>query len=74
MALTMHRASVPMFKQTLASLSAVLDKAEAFCQENDPDPAEFIERRLAPDMFTLTQQVQRATFHSAQAAAKLAGL
>ena len=74
MALTMHRASVPMFKQTLASLSSVLDKAEAFCQENDPDPAEFIERRLAPDMFTLTQQVQRATFHSAQAAAKLAGV
>ncbi len=73
MALTMHRASVPMFKQTLASLSSVLEKARAFCAKNNLDPEKFLEGRLAPDMFTLTQQVQRATFHSAQAAAKLSG-
>jgi hypothetical protein len=62
-----------MFKQTLAALSSVLQKAEAFCAESDLDPKEFLERRLAPDMFTLTQQIQRLTFHSAQAAAKLSG-
>jgi len=73
MALTMHRASIPMFKQTLASLAHILDQAEAFCQDKNLDVAEFLERRLAPDMFTLTQQVQRATFHAAQAGAKLSG-
>jgi len=71
MPLSMHRVSIPLFKQTLASLSAVLEKAEAHCADNAINVGEFLERRLAPDMFTFTQQVQRATFHSAQAAAKL---
>ena len=71
MPISMYRASVPMFKQTLAALSAVIDKAEDYCADNNLGPAEFLERRLAPDMFNLTGQVQRATFHSAQAAAKL---
>ena len=57
MALTMHRASVPLFKQTLASLSTILQKAENFCAGNGLEPGEFLGRRLAPDMFTLTQQV-----------------
>ena len=73
MAITMHRASVPMFKQTLASLSSVLEKAEAFCGDGGLDKGEFLQRRLAPDMFTLAEQIQRATFHSAQAVAKLTG-
>jgi uncharacterized protein len=73
MALTMHRASIPMFKQTLTSLSYILGQAETFCTENKLNVSEFLERRLAPDMFTLTQQIQRATFHSAQAGAKLSG-
>lgn len=71
MALTMHRASIPMFKQTLGSLSFILKKAEAFCSDGDLELKDFLQRRLAPDMFNLTQQVQRATFHAAQAAAKL---
>ena len=72
MPLSMHRISVPLFKQLLAALAAVLEKAEAHCADNGLDPKDILTKRLAPDMFTLIQQVQRETFHSAQAGAKLA--
>jgi len=71
MPLSMHQASVPVFRQSLAALSAVLDKAEAHCKDADQDPTELLAARLAPDMFTLTEQVQRATFHASQCAAQL---
>ena len=71
MSVSMYRISVPVFRQSLAALFAVLEKAETFCSENDLESVELLEKRLAPDMFTLKQQVQRATFHAAQAAAKL---
>ncbi len=74
MPISMHRASVPVFRQSLAALSAVLDKAEAHCKNADGDPAELLASRLAPDMFTLTEQVQRATFHASQCAALLGGV
>ena len=59
MALTMHRTSEPLFKQILASLLTILQKAEEFCAEKGLDPGEFLGRRLAPDMFTLTQHGRR---------------
>ena len=71
MPISMHRASVPVFRQSLAALSAVLDKAEAHCKNADRDPAELLAARLAPNMYTLTEQVQRATFHASQCAAQL---
>ena len=74
MSLSMHQISVPLFKQSLSALVAVLKKAEAHCADNGLDPRDFLTKRLAADMFTLTQQVQRATFHSCQAGAKLAGV
>ncbi len=67
----MHQASVPVFRQSLAALSNVLDKAEAHCETSDKDPAELLASRLAPDMYSLTEQVQRATFHASQCAAQL---
>ena len=71
MPISMHRASIPVFRQSLAALSGVLDKAEAHCKTTDTNPAEFLAGRLAPDMYTLTEQVQRATFHASQCAAQL---
>lgn len=71
MPLSMYRASVPVFRQSLAALSAVLDKAEAHCKDADLDPAGFLGRRLAPDMYTLAEQIRRATFHASQCAAQL---
>jgi hypothetical protein len=74
MPLTMHQVSVPVFHQLLESLSAVLDKAEAHCETTATEPADMLALRLAPDMFTLTQQVQRACIHAGGAAARLAGV
>lgn len=74
MPLSMHQLSVPVFHQLLESLSAVLDKAEAHCTTTKSDPADMLALRLAPDMYTLTEQVQRACFHAGGAAARLAGL
>ena len=67
----MHQISVPLFNQSLSALAAVLQKAEVHCADNALDPTDFLTKRLAADMYTLTQQVQRATFHSCQAGAKL---
>lgn len=72
MPLSMYQASVPVFTQTLSALSNVLDKAEAHCNENDIDPAGLVASRLAPDMFTLAEQVQRACHQSTVAVARFA--
>lgn len=74
MSLSMHQASVPVFEQLLESLSAILNKAEAHGSEAGIAPNEMLELRLAPDMYPLAQQVQRACFHAGCAAARLAGL
>ena len=70
MPLSMHRISIPVFKQSLSALSSVLNKTETYCSENNIYTEDLLQKRLAPDMFTLTQQIQRATFHAAQAAAQ----
>ena len=49
MPISMFHATVPVFRQSLAALSGVLDKAEAHCKEADTDPAELLALRLAPD-------------------------
>jgi hypothetical protein len=74
MSMSLYQASVPAFLQTLRSLSAVLDKAEAFAAERKIDPAVLLGWRLAPDMFALTRQVQIMTDHAKGCCARLAGV
>jgi uncharacterized protein len=74
MAISMYQASVPAFLQMLSSLSAILDKAEAFAMERKIDPAVLLGWRLAPDMFALARQVQIATDHAKGCCARLAGV
>ncbi|MFC1664379.1 DUF1993 family protein [Pseudomonadota bacterium] len=74
MGLTMYEIAVPSFKQRLSSLSSVLDKAIIHCEERKIDPTELAESRLAPDMFNLSQQVQRASVHAGGAVARLADI
>jgi hypothetical protein len=74
MAISMYQASVPAFLQMLNSLSAILDKAEAFAAERKIDPAVLLSYRLAPDMFALSRQVQIATDHAKGCCARLAGI
>ncbi len=69
MPLSMYQASVPLLVRGLDNLSAVLKKGEAH-----PDAAALVEARLAPDMFTLAGQVQRASDTAKGCAARLAGI
>ena len=73
MTFSMYDASVPVFKQILTSLSAVLDKAEAHTTEKKIEPAALLQARLYPDMFPLTRQVQVACDFAKGCCARLAG-
>ncbi len=73
MSFSMYDASVPVFKQILGSLSAILDKAEAHAAEKKIEPAALLQARLYPDMFPLLRQVQVACDFAKGASARLAG-
>jgi len=70
----MSKASIPVFETVLNALSAVLDKAEAHAGAKKFEPAVLLGMRLAPDMFTLTRQVQVATDQAKNGTARLAGV
>lgn len=70
----MYDASVKVFDRSLSALAAILDKAVAHAEAKGFDPAILLNDRLAPDMFTLTRQVQIACDTAKGAAARLAGI
>ena len=72
-AVTLYAASIPVFKQMLASMSAVLAKAEAHASAKSIEPAALLQARLFPDMLPLIRQVQIATDFARGVAARLAG-
>jgi uncharacterized protein len=69
----MHALSAEVFTNVLGNLSKVLDKGLAHATQRKFDPAVLLAARLAPDMFTLTRQVQIACDVSKNAVARLAG-
>ncbi|MBC7453587.1 MAG: DUF1993 domain-containing protein [Massilia sp.] len=74
MTFSMYSASVPVFKQILNSLAAIIDKAEAHAAEKKIDPQALLQARLYPDMFSLTRQMQVAADFAKGACARLAGV
>lgn len=74
MNLSMYDASVPVFRQMLGSLAAILAKAEAHAKEKKIEPGALLQARLFPDMFPLTRQVQVAADFAKGASARLAGV
>ncbi len=74
MSLSIYSASIPVFKQILNSLSAILDKAEHHVTEKKIDPNALLNFRLFPDMFPLVRQVQIATDFAKGCGARLAGV
>jgi hypothetical protein len=66
----MHMMAVESFAPMLESLSAILDKGAYFAKGRNID---LPNARLAPDMFTLGQQVQQACFYAENGVARLAG-
>jgi hypothetical protein len=63
---------VAVYVRGLENLDALLVKADAYAQNEQLDPAIFIEARLAPDMFTLARQVQAACDAAKMGASRLA--
>ncbi len=74
MTISMYAASVPVFKQILGSLSAILAKAETHATEKKIEQAALLQARLYPDMFALVRQVQIAADFAKGASARLAGV
>ena len=74
MSLSMNQASIPAFVQMLNSLSAILDKAEAFAGTRKIAPEVLLNYRLAPDMLPFIRQIQIAADLAKGAAARLAGV
>jgi hypothetical protein len=74
MSLSLYQASVPVFSRMLGNLATILTKAEADATARGIDPSVFLTARLAPDMLTLTKQVQIASDGAKGAVARLAGV
>ena len=73
MKITMHSIATETFVPMLKSLSHVLDKGAEHARASKSDPAALVNARLAPDMYTLVQQVQLACDQANDATARLSG-
>lgn len=67
---SLHAIAADSFVPMLQSLSQILDKVAPFAKERNLD---LVSARLAPDMYTLAQQVQQACHYTQDGMARLAG-
>ncbi|ARP80207.1 hypothetical protein CAL12_04740 [Bordetella genomosp. 8] len=74
MSLSMYQASIPVFVRALNVLSALLDKAESHAADKGVDLSTLVNARLAPDMYPLSGQIQRASDTAKFAIKRLAGV
>lgn len=70
----MFHAAIGQMAQMLTNLASFLEEGAAFAEEKGFDVAHLLTARLAPDMFSLTRQVQAAADLAKFAAARLAGV
>ncbi|HEX3431807.1 MAG TPA: DUF1993 domain-containing protein [Rhizomicrobium sp.] len=74
MSYTVYEACIPSMVHFLENLSKILDKAVTQANARNVPLSEFLEARLAPDMFPFPRQIQIASDIAKLAAARLAGL
>jgi hypothetical protein len=70
----MYTHSVPVFKQLLTALKAILVKADEHAVANSIEPDAFLQARLYPNMFPLIRQVQIAADFARGISARLSGV
>jgi hypothetical protein len=70
----MYIHSVPVFKQLLTALKAILTQAAEHAAAKSIEPDALLLARLYPDMFPLTKQVQIAADFARGTSARLAGV
>ena len=61
---SLYAAVVPSQRQLIGAVSALVDKAAAWCAETGEDEAALIDARLAPDMLPFGYQVKSVAEHS----------
>jgi hypothetical protein len=71
--ISIHEIAIETFVPMLRSLSNVLDKGAEHARATKSAPSALVEARLAPDMYTLAQQVQLACDHAVNSTAQLTG-
>ena len=72
--ISVYQAAIPPCQLALSTLSAILAKAAAHAEAENLAPDMLLQARLAPDMFTLTRQVQTAADFGRTIPNRLAGL
>ena len=70
---SIYDATIPVYKQGLATLLHLLDKAEEHASTNGVDVSELINGKLAPDMFDFKQQIQLSSDFAKGGAMRLSG-
>lgn len=70
----MYTHAVPVFKQMLTALKAMLAQADAHAVAKSIEPQALLQARLYPDMFALLKQVQIAADFSRGISARLANV
>lgn len=73
MEISIYTIAIETFVPMLHSLSGVLDKGADHARANKSDSSALVNARLAPDMYTLAQQVQLATDQAKDATARVSG-
>lgn len=73
MKISIYGFATKTFVPMLQSLSNILDKGAEHARASKSDPAALVNARLAPDMYTLAQQVQLACNHAKDATARVTG-
>ena len=71
--MSFYDSAVPAYLQMLGSLSASLNKAEAYAATKKIEPATLLGTRLFPDMLPLGRQIQLASDFATKGAARLTG-
>lgn len=74
MSFSIYAASIPVMVRALEVLSHLLDRGAAHAADQGLDPAELAGARLAPDMYDLVGQVQRASDTSKFTGQRLSGV
>ena len=73
MTVMIYNQLVPVFSEMLSNLDQVLSKAESNAEAREIDAQVFLNGRIAPDMLSLTKQVQIMTDMAKGGACRLAG-
>lgn len=69
-----YASTVPLCIKTLGALKHILEKSEAYAAEHGIAASEYLDARIAPDMFDLKRQVQIASDNAKGGTARLSGV